>query len=63
MMKRLEKKYVKAMRPNENKTVIDKTKEAVASVRVKVLKHKIRTAERTLEVGEILDDINSREEE
>ena len=37
-MKRLEKKYVKAMRPNENKTVIDKTKEAVAGVRAKVLK-------------------------
>lgn len=62
-MRRLEKKYVKAMRPNENKTVIDKTKEAVAGVSARVLKHKIRTAERTLEVGEILDKINNGREE
>ena len=62
-MKRLEKKYVKAMRPDENKTVVDKTKEAVAGVRAKVLKHKIRTTERILEVGEILEKINHREED
>ena len=62
-MKRLEKKYVKAMRPDENKTVVDKAKETVAGVRAKVLKHKIRTTERVLEVGEILEKINYREKD